>query len=252
APADALRRFAAGDRVVLVGTQMVAKGHHFPGVELAAVVDADTGLAMPDFRAEERTFQLLTQLAGRSGRDAPGRVLVQTFQPDSRPISYAARHDVQRFLAEELERRRDLGYPPFRHLVRIVVTGSDPDLAARALEEVRAGLPNADVLGPAPLLRLRGRHRAQLVVKTDRPRAVAAHLERLEEAYAERATDWHAVAERWDFGDVNDLIERHNRWYPVESRLAMDPRSRDFVKVGGRPYQREPLDAAWVLARFPA
>jgi hypothetical protein len=81
---------------------------------------------------------------------------------------------------------------------------------------------------------------------------IDAHLERLEEAYAEHAADWRAVAERWDFGDVNDLIERHNRWYPVEARLAMDPRSRDFVKVGGRPYQREPLDAAWVLARFPA
>ena len=73
---------------------MVAKGHHFAGVELAAVIDADTSLAMPDFRAEERTFQLITQLAGRSGRDAPGRVIVQTFQPDARPIAYAARHDV--------------------------------------------------------------------------------------------------------------------------------------------------------------
>jgi hypothetical protein len=82
---------------------------------------------------------------------------------------------------------------------------------------------------------------------------IDAHVERLEEAYAERAAaDWRAVAERWDFGDVNELIERHNRWYPVEARLAMDPRSRDFVKVGGRPYQREPLDSAWVLARFPA
>jgi hypothetical protein len=79
-----------------------------------------------------------------------------------------------------------------------------------------------------------------------------AHLARLEEAYAERALDWRAVAERWDFGDVNELIERHNRWYPVESRLPMDPRSRDFVKVGGRPYNREPLDAAWLLERFPA
>ena len=78
AAADALSRFAASDRVVLVGTQMV-KGHHFGGVALAAVVDADTGLGLPDFRAEERTFQLLTQLAGRSGRDAPGRVLIQTF-----------------------------------------------------------------------------------------------------------------------------------------------------------------------------
>jgi primosomal protein N' (replication factor Y) len=175
----ALRRFAAADRAVLLGTQMVAKGHHFTGVELAAVVDADTALALPDFRAEERTFQLLTQLAGRSGRDAPGRVLVQTFQPDSRPIAYAARHDVQRFLAEELERRRDLGYPPFSHLVRILVTGSDPQTIVRALAEVHQGLPGADVLGPAPLLRLRGRHRAQLVVKTDRPRAVAAQAARL-------------------------------------------------------------------------
>ena len=125
----ALRRFAEADCVVLLGTQMVAKGHHFAGVELAAVIDADTSLGLPDFRAEERTFQLITQLAGRSGRDAPGRVIVQTFQPDARPIAYAARHDVERFLAEEVERRRDLGYPPFRHLVRIVVSG--PDRAGR-------------------------------------------------------------------------------------------------------------------------
>jgi hypothetical protein len=78
------------------------------------------------------------------------------------------------------------------------------------------------------------------------------HLVRLEEAYAERGADWPEVAARWDFGDVNELIEWHNRWYPVEARLAMDPRSRDFVKVGGRPYRRDPLDAAWVLERFPA
>jgi len=78
-----------------------------------------------------------------------------------------------------------------------------------------------------------------------------AHLARLGEAYAARGSDWAAVAERWDFGDVNELIERHNRWYPIEARLAMDPRSRDFVKVGGRSYRRDPLDAAWVLERFP-
>ena len=169
----ALERFASADRAVLVGTQMVAKGHHFPGVELAAVVDADTGLALPDFRAEERTFQLLTQLAGRSGRDAPGRVLVQTFQPDSRAVSFAARHDVRGFLDGELDRRRVLGYPPFRHLVRIVVSGPELDDAMRALEELKAGLGDAELLGPAPLLRLRGRSRAQLVGKTDRPRALA-------------------------------------------------------------------------------
>src|SRR5438445_3101055 len=176
----ALRRFAETDRAVLLGTQMVAKGHHFTGVELAAAVDADTALALPDFRAEERTFQLLTQLAGRSGRDAPGRVLVQTYQPDSRPVSLAARHDVARFLAGELERRRALGYPPFRHLVRIVVAGPEPEAPVRALEELRGGLPSAaEVLGPARLLRLRGRHRVQLVAKTERPRAVAARAGRL-------------------------------------------------------------------------
>jgi primosomal protein N' (replication factor Y) len=170
---DVLERFARADRAVLVGTQMVAKGHHFPGVELAAVVDADTGLGLPDFRAEERTFQLLTQLAGRSGRDAPGRVLVQTFQPDARAVAHAARHDVAGFVSGELERRRALGYPPFRHLVRIVVSGPEQADAVRALEELKAGLPGEELLGPAPLLRLRGRHRAQLVAKTERPRALA-------------------------------------------------------------------------------
>jgi primosomal protein N' (replication factor Y) len=175
----ALRRFSEAERAVLLGTQMVAKGHHFAAVELAAVVDADTALALPDFRAEERTFQLITQLAGRSGRDAPGRVIVQTFQPDARPIAYAARHDVVRFLAEEIDRRRELGYPPFRHLVRIVVSGPEPGPVQRALEELRENVPEAELLGPAPLLRLRGRHRAQLVAKTERPRAVATQVARL-------------------------------------------------------------------------
>ena len=178
-PTAALERFAVSDRAVLLGTQMVAKGHHFEGVALAAVVDADTGLAMPDFRAEERTFQLLTQLAGRSGRDAPGRVIIQTFQPDARPVELAARHDVDRFLAGELERREVLGYPPYRHLVRIVVAGPDPDGPMRALEELKAALAGSgELLGPAPGLRLRGRYRAQLVAKTDRPGALAARAGR--------------------------------------------------------------------------
>jgi len=182
--AEALGRFAAADRAVLVGTQMVAKGHHFLGVSLAAVVDADTGLGLPDFRAEERTFQLVTQLAGRSGREAPGRVLVQTFQPDARTIELAARHDVQGFLTGELERRRALGYPPFSHLIRIVVSGPDADAPLRALTELRDGLGDADLLGPAPLLRLRGRYRAQLVAKTDEPRRLAARAGRLLSAAA--------------------------------------------------------------------
>ena len=186
AVAEALRRFAAAERAVLLGTQMVAKGHHFSGVALAAVVDADTGLALPDFRADERAFQLFTQLAGRSGRDAPGRVLIQTFHPDARPIELAARHDVGRFLAGELERRRELGYPPFRHIVRVAVSGTDADAPLQALGELRARLDvdGSELLGPAPLLRLRGRWRAQLVVKTERPRRVAARAAQLLSAAA--------------------------------------------------------------------
>jgi primosomal protein N' (replication factor Y) (superfamily II helicase) len=176
--AAALQRFRDADRAVLLGTQMVAKGHHFAGVALAAVVDADTGLGLPDFRAEERTFQLLTQLAGRSGRDAPGRVLVQTFQPDARPVALAANHDVPRFLADELTRRRELGYPPYRHLVRVVATGADERAPSALLEELKAGL-GEELLGPAPLLRLRGRYRAQLVAKTSEPRRVAARAAQL-------------------------------------------------------------------------
>jgi hypothetical protein len=82
-----------------------------------------------------------------------------------------------------------------------------------------------------------------------------AHLERLAEAYAGTNGDaaaWRRTAERWNFSEVNDLIDRHNRWYPMEARLPMDPRSRDFVRIGGKPYRREPLDAAWILERFPA
>jgi primosomal protein N' (replication factor Y) len=184
---DELARFAATDRSILLGTQMVAKGHHFAGVSLAAVVDADTGLGMPDFRAEERTFQLVTQLAGRSGRDAPGRVLVQTYQPDAHPIALAARHGVEEFLVGELARRRELGYPPFRQLVRIVVSGPDPAGPRAVLDQLRTGLeglPDTDLLGPATLLRLRGRHRAQLLVKTGAPRPVASRAGRLLNAAA--------------------------------------------------------------------
>ena len=171
--------------LIIVGTWVWYRSQESRGeVALAAVVDADTGLGVPDFRAEERTFQLLTQLAGRSGRDAPGRVLVQTFQPDSRAIELAARHDVGRFLTGELERRRQLGYPPFSHLVRIVVAGPEPDAPLQALTELKDGLRGDDILGPAPLLRLRGKYRAQLVAKTNQPRRLAAQASKLLSAAA--------------------------------------------------------------------
>ena len=203
---------------MLIGTQMVAKGHHFPGVSLAAVVDADTGLTLPDFRAEERTFQLVTQLAGRSGRDAPGKVIVQTFQPDATPLRYAARHDVAGFLAEELARRRELGYPPFGHLIAIVASGSDAAAPERLLRELSGRLEGAELLGPAPLLRLRGRHRAQLVAKTDRPRALAAA--------------GRAGARRRRAGDAQGGRQRRRRRRPaVAVALSGIPHLRDGNRV---------------------
>ncbi|HTW13247.1 MAG TPA: primosomal protein N', partial [Solirubrobacteraceae bacterium] len=177
ARARTLERFHNARGGVLVGTQMIAKGHDFPDVGLGVVVDADQTLRFPDFRAEERTFALVTQLAGRAGRGGHGRVLVQTMEPRARPIVLAAGHDSDRFLDGELQRRRALAYPPFATLIRVVCSAEDgdaPHATAAALRE-RIELPQARVLGPAPLFMLRGRHRAQLVVKAaERAAAIAA------------------------------------------------------------------------------
>jgi primosomal protein N' (replication factor Y) len=178
---DVLERFGATDRAVLVGTQLVAKGHDFPSVRLAAAIDADVGLAQPDFRAEERTFSLLVQLAGRAGREGSGgRVLVQSWEPESRVVRLAARHAVAEFLDGELARRELLGYPPFRRIVRVLVTAPSAPAAERVLRDLadaaRPHLAGDDLLGPAPLHRLRGRDRAHLLVKTERARRAAAVL----------------------------------------------------------------------------
>jgi primosomal protein N' (replication factor Y) (superfamily II helicase) len=176
--AGILQRFATADSGVLVGTQMVAKGHDFPDISLGVVIDADQTLRFPDFRAEERTFALVTQLAGRTGRgELGGRVLVQTLAPDARPIRYATEHDSDGFVADELERRRALRYPPFATLIRVVCSAQDEALAVTSARSIAAGLglPEGTVLGPAPLFRLRGRARAQVVVKAvDRAGAIAA------------------------------------------------------------------------------
>jgi primosomal protein N' (replication factor Y) len=181
AHARLLAAFQAAQSGVLVGTQMVAKGHDFPDVVLSVILDADATLRFPDFRAEERTFSLIAQLAGRSGRgEGGGRVLVQTLAPGAECIQAAARHDSAGFLAGELERRRALSYPPFAHLVRVELTGEEEGLvesaAAAVGEALREELPEeATLLGPAPRFRLRGRHRRQLLVKaTDREPAVDA------------------------------------------------------------------------------
>jgi len=172
----ALERFDAAPAGVLVGTQIVAKGHDFPDVTLAVVLDADQTLRFPDFRAEERTFSLVAQLAGRAGRGphGEGRVLVQTLTVDAPSIVAAAAHDSDGFLAGELARRELLRYPPFASLIRVVCSAPDAGDAAAAAAAVAQRLgevPGAQVLGPAPLFRLRGRERSQLVVKATRRRA---------------------------------------------------------------------------------
>jgi primosomal protein N' (replication factor Y) len=164
---DLLSRFEAAPAGVLIGTQMVAKGHDFADVALGVVLDADATLRFPDFRAEERTFALVTQLAGRVGRGNDGHVLVQSIAPEARSIVHAAAHDSDGFLAGELERRRALGYPPFSSLIRVVCSAersAQAHTAAGALRERLAGC-GGSILGPAGLFRLRGRERQVLVVK---------------------------------------------------------------------------------------
>jgi primosomal protein N' (replication factor Y) len=198
---DILRRFDTADRGVLVGTQMVGKGHDFPDVVLSVVLDADATLRFPDFRSEERTFALVAQLAGRSGRGPRGgRVLVQTLAPDAAAIRHAAAHDAQGFLATELERRRALAYPPFSHLVRLELTATDAEIAEAAAQlahsRLRGALP-ADValLGPAPRFRLRGRHRRQLLLKApEREPAVSAVRETVEDLARSRTLRGVAIS----------------------------------------------------------
>jgi primosomal protein N' (replication factor Y) len=164
---DLLSRFEAAPAGVLIGTQMVAKGHDFADVTLGVVLDADATLRFPDFRAEERTFALVTQLAGRVGRGNDGHVLVQSIAPEARSIVHAAAHDSDGFLAGELERRRALSYPPFSSLIRVVCSAEHSaraHTAATVLRERLAGC-GGSILGPAGLFRLRGRERQVLVVK---------------------------------------------------------------------------------------
>ncbi len=194
AHARILARFDELPSAVLVGTQMVAKGHDFPEVTLSAILDADATLRFPDFRAEERTFAMVAQLAGRSGRgEAGGEVIVQTLAPGASSIEHAARHDSAGFLAVELERRRALHYPPFSHLARInLAAGLEPklDAAAGAIAgELRRALPaGSELLGPAPMFRVRNRHRRRILIKADdREGMVAAVREAVERRVGDRS-----------------------------------------------------------------
>jgi primosomal protein N' (replication factor Y) len=188
-----LTDFHRGAVDVLVGTQMVAKGHDVPGVTLVGVIHADLGLHFPDFRASERTFQLLTQVAGRAGRgDEPGRVVIQTFLPDHYAIALASAHDYPTFYREELRHRAPHGYPPFRSLVALELSARDAaatQATAEALARLARSVPLPDgaagrealeVLGPAPapVARVRDRFRWQLLLLGTREvvRGVAREL----------------------------------------------------------------------------
>ncbi|HPT83740.1 MAG TPA: primosomal protein N' [Limnochordia bacterium] len=178
AHAAILRQFAQGQAQVLIGTQMVAKGLDFPKVTLVGVLAADLSLRFPDIRSSERTFQLLTQVAGRSGRgELPGKVIVQAYEPTHFAIQTARSHDYLAFYRKEIGFRRALGYPPFRHLTRILCSGPQKEVeeACRAIAAylLQQGIAERDLMGPfpAPLGRIQGRYRWQVLVKSDLPLA---------------------------------------------------------------------------------
>jgi primosomal protein N' (replication factor Y) len=168
-----LEAFAAGGADVLVGTQMVAKGHHFPQVTFVGIVLADIGLAIPDFRAGERLFGLLAQVAGRAGRGADaGRVLIQTFNPSNDAVAAAKAPDYAAFYVREIEARRELLYPPFARLLRLVFESTKREKAIEVADAFARTLVaesgrGVQVLGPAPAVidRIKGVYRYQLLVK---------------------------------------------------------------------------------------
>ncbi|MDH3359994.1 MAG: primosomal protein N', partial [Desulfobulbaceae bacterium] len=170
-----LRAVHQGEVDILIGTQMIAKGHHFPNVTLVGIVWADAGLGIPDFKAGERTFQLLSQVTGRAGRgEKPGRVIVQTHQPDHYSVITAQGHDYQALFEQEINLRQQLQYPPFSRLINLQLDGINEGRVRAVAESLaRKGAQLASeqsglaVLGPAPspLARLRGRYRWQILLK---------------------------------------------------------------------------------------
>lgn len=179
-----LTRFAARDSDVLIGTQMIAKGLDLPAVTLVGVLNADVGLALPDFRAAERTFQLLTQVLGRAGRgQLPGRGIIQTYQPDQMAIQAASRQDCEAFYNAEIESRRELGYPPFRRLARLLIRQRSAPQAQREAEQAarllttrirQMQLDATSLIGPAPCFfsKLEGYYRWHILVRSPEPATV--------------------------------------------------------------------------------
>jgi primosomal protein N' (replication factor Y) len=194
-----LGSFRAGEYDILVGTQMIAKGHDIPNVTLVGIINADIGLGMPDFRAAERTFQLLTQAAGRAGRgQMPGLVLLQTINPDHYAVRFAALQDYSKFYEKEVEYRRAMRYPPFAALANVVVRAPEKEVALRRSGELAALLtPPPDrtrILGPsqAAVEKVKGEFRYQMIVKSASRQVLAKALNRLRH-YAQQA-EWPATS----------------------------------------------------------
>jgi primosomal protein N' (replication factor Y) len=172
---EILRRFRDHQIDILIGTQMIAKGFDFPHVTLVGVVLADVGLSLPDFRSAERTFQLMTQVAGRAGRGKnPGRVIIQTFSPEHPSIVFAQKHDYPSFYAHEAGERRHYGYPPFKRLLNVIIRSHNESKAYQfsrefrdALKEKFAAETETEIIGPAPLpfYKLRGHYRWHVMLK---------------------------------------------------------------------------------------
>jgi primosomal protein N' (replication factor Y) len=162
---------------ILIGTQMITKGHDFPFITLVGVISADTSLNIPDFRASERTFQMLTQVAGRGGRgDAPGRVIIQTFNPEHYALKHAQNHDYKSFYAEEIGFRQSLQYPPFGRIINVRLSSIKKETLVEQAKLIgkqarklaaRLGGNATEIIGPAesPLAKIRGRFRYQMLIK---------------------------------------------------------------------------------------
>ena len=194
-----LQDFREGNYDVLVGTQMIAKGHDIPNVTLVGVVSADVGLGMPDFRAAERTFQLLTQVAGRAGRGSlPGIVLVQTINPDHYAVRLSAAQDYQAFYEKELNFRRMMHYPPFSAMANVLVRSEKKEMALRMSTDLGSlFLPPPEklrVMGPAeaPVPRLKNEYRYQFLIKSAGRKALNELLQRIRTFAQERK--WGATA----------------------------------------------------------
>jgi primosomal protein N' (replication factor Y) len=194
--------FGKGELDLLVGTQMLAKGHDFPNVTLVGVVSVDAGLALPDFRAAERAFQLITQVAGRAGRGSqPGRVLIQTYHPHHYALRHAQAQDYRGFYDEEIRHRRNHGYPPFVALALLLSRHKDPARALSTAQQLRKALVEANrdhacrILGPAPapFARLRGEHRIQLLVKSRSRKQMRAVIEAAMKSMEESGHDLRSV-----------------------------------------------------------